>query len=87
MTGARHVLKLVDGSLGNVPVRFVPNADGTLGGFTVGVRESRLHSGRLQQQRRGPDLADSCGCEPPHSAAAVIADTVTLLSNQWQDAA
>ena len=25
------------------------------------------------------------GTEPAHSAAAVIADTVTLLSNQWQD--
>ena len=31
MTGARHVLKLVDGGLGNLPVR----PDNGLGGFTV----------------------------------------------------
>ena len=39
VTGARHVLKLVDGAGngagGNLPVRKVANADGTLGGFTV----------------------------------------------------
>ena len=39
VTGARHVLKLVDGAGnnagGNVPVRKVANTDGTLGGFTV----------------------------------------------------
>jgi hypothetical protein len=90
VTGARHVLKLVDGAGnstgGNVPVRNVANADGTLGGFTVASENPVYVQGDYNSYSGDPTWASTTATEPAHSAAAVIADTVTLLSNQWQDA-
>jgi len=87
VTGARHVLKLVDGSLGNVPVRNVANADGTLGGFTVASENPVYIQGDYNSAAppADPTWTSTTAAEPAHAAAAVIADTVTLLSNQWQD--
>ncbi len=87
VTGARHVLKLVDGSLGNVPVRKVANADGTLGGFTVASENPVYIQGDYNSAAppADPTWTSPTAAEPAHAAAAVIADTVTLLSNQWQD--
>jgi len=95
ISGARHVLKLVDGSLGNVPVR----PDNGLGGFTVGSENPVYILGNYNSNCT---VAGGAGCtpgngnydvtwnpppqpEPPHAAAAVIADAVTLLSNNWSD--
>lgn len=86
VTGARHALKLVDGSLGNVPVRLVANADGTLGGFTVASENPVYIHGNYNSSVADPTWLTPAAAEPQHSASAVIADTVTLLSNQWQDA-
>lgn len=86
VTGARHALKLVNGTLGNVPVRLVPNADGTRGGFTVASENPVYVQGDYNSSAADPTWLSSTAAEPAHSAAAVIADTVTLLSNQWQDA-
>jgi hypothetical protein len=88
VTGARHVLKLVDGSLGNVPTRLVANADGTLGGFTVASENPVYIQGDYNTAAppADPTWTSTTAAEPAHAAAAVIADTVTLLSNQWQDA-
>lgn len=85
VTGARHALKLVDGSLGNVPVRLLPNTDGTLGGFTVASENPVYIQGDYNSNAGDPSWPPTSTNEPAHAASAVIADTVTLLSNQWQD--
>ena len=84
VTGARHVLKLVDGSLGNLPVR----PDTGLGGFTVASENPVYIQGNYNSDNTDPFW----GNPPPavvadinHSAAAVIADAVTVLSNNWSD--
>ena len=95
VSGARHVLKLVDGSLGNVPVRL----DTGKGGFTVGSENPVYIFGNYNSNCTA---AGQPGCtpgngnfdatwnnaaaaEPVHSAAAVIADSVSALSNNWSD--
>jgi hypothetical protein len=84
VTGARHVLKLVDGGLGNLPVR----PDNGLGGFTVASENPVYIQGNYNSDGTDPFW----GNPPPavvadinHAAAAVIADSVTLLSNNWSD--
>jgi len=72
VTGARHGLKLINGSRGNLPVQ----PDGT-GGFTVAA-ENGVYI-------RGNYNANASGFGDPHAAAAVIADAVTALSNNWSD--
>ncbi len=72
VTGARHALKLVDGSLGKLPTR----PDGT-GGFTVASENPVYVLGNYN--------ANAAGFGGGNAAAAVIADTVTLLSNSWSD--
>jgi hypothetical protein len=80
VTGARHVLKLVDSSLGNLPTK----PDGT-GGFTVASENPVYIQGDYNSSSADPTWNNTSATEPAHAAAAVIADTVTLLSNQWQD--
>jgi hypothetical protein len=73
ITGARHVLKLVNGARGNVPTA----PDGT-GGFTVASENPVYIQGNYN--------ADSAwNLANPHAAASVIADAVTLLSNNWNE--
>ena len=83
VSGARHVLRLVDGSLGNVPLV----AGGTLaspGGFTV-ASENPVYI--LGDYNTSPtDTTWTTGVDVTgHAAAAVIADAVTFLSNNWSD--
>ena len=95
VSGARHVLKLVDGSLGHLPVRL----DNGAGGFTVGSENPVYILGNYNSNCTA---AGQPGCTPNngnydttwnnppgaetvHSAAAVIADSVTGLSNNWSD--
>jgi len=82
VSGARHVLKLVDGALGNVPLRTdtTPNS----GGFTVAAENPVYIQGDYNSNSTDPTWtggADAAG----HAAAAVIADAVTVLSNNWND--
>ena len=72
VTAARHVLKLVDGALGNVPTR----PDGT-GGFTVGSENPVYILGNYNALGNGWGTGNA--------AASVIADSLTFLSNAWTD--
>jgi Tfp pilus assembly protein PilX len=84
VSGARHVLRLVDGSLGNVPV----TPAGTItdpGGFTVASENPVYIWGDYNS-----NSADTVWNSPAvdvlgHSSAAVIADAVTFLSSNWSD--
>jgi Tfp pilus assembly protein PilX len=83
VSGARHVLRLVDGSLGNVPLITSGSAAGT-GGFTVASENPVYVLGDYNSNSTDPFWsggADASG----HSAAAVIGDAVTVLSDSWAD--
>ena len=89
--GARHVLRLVDGSLGNVPRR--TDAAATLdspGGFTVASENpvyiwGDYNTNAADAAGWAADTTAFAGDVTGHSAAAVIADAVTLLSVDWDD--
>jgi hypothetical protein len=84
VTGARRVLRLVDGALGNVPVR----PDNGLGGFTVAAENPVYVLGNYNSNAGDPFWANpGAAADINHAAAAVIADSVTLLSNAWSDIA
>ncbi len=83
ISGARHAVKLVDGSLGNVPVR----SDNGQGGFTVASENPVYIQGDYNSSAADPTWANPAAAEPPHAAAGVIADAVTMLSNNWSDLA
>jgi len=70
--GARHGLRLVDGALGNVPVR----PDNQQGGFTVATENPLYVLGNYN--------ANNAWTEPD-AAAGVLADSVKLLSTSWSD--
>jgi Tfp pilus assembly protein PilX len=80
VTGARHVLRLVDGGLNNLPTK----ADGT-GGFTVASENPVYVLGNYNSNAGDPFWGNPNAADIPHSAAAVISDAVTLLSNNWSD--
>ena len=79
VSGARHVLRLVDGSLGNLPVR----RDNASGGFSVGSENPAYILGDYNSNAGDPIWGG--GADLAHSQAAVIADAVTVLSNAWSD--
>jgi hypothetical protein len=84
VSGARHVLKLVDGSLGRLPVR----PDNSGGGFTVGSENPVYILGDYNTSAADPMWSNpTTGTEPAHAAASIIADAVTVLSNNWTDLA
>jgi hypothetical protein len=101
VSGARHVLKLVDGGMNtatlvsNLPV--MPTASGCsqsatnptgCGGFTV-VSENPVYvQGNYNTTANDPFWGTASAATPTqtaHSAASIIADSVTVLSNQWGD--
>ncbi len=73
VSGPRRGVRLVNGALGNLPVR----PDNGQGGFTLASEQPAYVLGNYN--------ATGGGFGDPHAAAAVIADTVTLLSNNWSD--
>jgi hypothetical protein len=75
VSGARHVVRLVNGSRGNLPRR----PDGK-GGFTLASENPVYVLGDYNAS-----AADNGFVDDRHAAAAVIADAVTLLSNSWTD--
>jgi Tfp pilus assembly protein PilX len=82
VSGARHVLKLVDGTLGNLPLR----PDNSKGGFTVGSENPVYIYGDYNTNAADliwntPPGADAVGM----AAAGIVADAVTVLSNAWID--
>ena len=74
VTGARHALKLVNGALNNLPTP----------GFTV-VAENPVYVQGDYNSNAGDTVWNLPPVDVPHSAAAVIADAVTLLSMNWTD--
>ena len=113
VTGARHGLKLVDGSLGNLPTMPPGNATNNCtqtalnpsgcGGFTVSSENPVYIQGNYNSNCPAAIVAVPNPCtpgnlnfdatwtnpanpEPIHAAASVIADAVSILSNNWQDA-
>jgi len=81
VSGARHVLKLVDGSLGNLPTQ----PAGT-GGFTVASENPVYVLGDYNTNAGDSFWGNTAELtDIPHSAASIIADAVTLLSNNWTD--
>ncbi|HEY6304568.1 MAG TPA: hypothetical protein VIX14_16040 [Terriglobales bacterium] len=84
VSGARHVLRLVDASLGNVPA--VPG--GTIadpGGFTVASENPVYVWGDYNTNSTDTAWNNPLVDEAGHSSSAVIADAVTFLSNDWVD--
>ena len=75
VSGARHVLKLVDGTLGNLPLR----PDNSKGGFTVGSENPVYIYGDYNSNPgdliwNTPAGADAAGM----AAAGIVADAVTV---------
>jgi len=83
VSGARHGLKLVDGSLGNVPVR----PDTGKGGFTIGSENPVYVFGNYNTNSTDTAWNTPSVDESGMSAAGIIADAVTMLSNNWSDIA
>ncbi len=96
VSGARHVLKLVDGSIGNLPttpVQVTVNNASFWGGFTVASENPVYIQGNYNSgpsdtaftKETGGALGPDTTSPPLHVPAAVIADTVTFLSTNWND--
>jgi hypothetical protein len=83
VSGARHVLRLVDGGYGNVPFRTdtVPPS----GGFTVVAENPVYIMGNYNSDATDPAWAGNPDDTSKHAAAGIIADAVTFLSNSWSD--
>lgn len=79
VSGARHVLKLVDGTLGNVPL-----SAGGGGGFTVAA-ENPVYVQGDYNSNPGDATWGGGSDQAGEAASSIIADSVTLLSNAWQD--
>jgi hypothetical protein len=83
VSGARHAIVIENGTLGNLPINF---AAGT-GGFTVASEEPAYILGNYNANDASPvppiGIYQPLG--DPHASSAVIADTVTLLSKNWNN--
>ena len=78
VSGARHVLRLVDGALGNLPT-----LGNNGGGFTVPSENPVYILGDYNSNAADPFWNNQNAPDISHAAAAVIADAVTLLSDGW----
>lgn len=84
VSGARHVLKLVGGGM-TAGVSYLPvRLDNGQGGFTVASENPVYVQGNYNSGPSDPMWGGGSNTTP-HAAAAIIADTVTLLSNNWND--
>jgi Tfp pilus assembly protein PilX len=86
VSGARHVLRLVDGTLGNIPLR--TDTAATLaapGGFTVASENPVYIWGDYNSSPTDTVWNSTPVDISGHSAASVIADAVTFLSDGWSD--
>jgi hypothetical protein len=83
VTGPRHVLRLVDGGMDNAGTSYLPHPPaGQYGdGFTVVSEEPVYVYGNYNTGASDPFWPSGGTPTTPHSAAAIIADAVTLLSN------
>ncbi|MGD0567201.1 MAG: PilX N-terminal domain-containing pilus assembly protein [Candidatus Sulfotelmatobacter sp.] len=91
VTAARHALRLVDGGMDNAGNSYLPPTNGNAGangvGFTVASEEPVYVYGNYNTGTSDPFWPSENVINTPHSAAAIIADAVTLLSNPPSGAA
>jgi Tfp pilus assembly protein PilX len=86
VTGARHVLKLVAAGGNAAGTSYLPvRPDNGQGGFTVAAENPVYVQGNYNTSAADPLWTGGTNATP-HAAAAIIADAVTLLSNNWTDA-
>jgi Tfp pilus assembly protein PilX len=86
VTGARHALKLVDGGMNAGGTSYLPvRWDNNQGGFTVASENPVYVNGNYNSSSADPFWTNNANNTTPHAAAAIIADAVTVLSNQWTD--
>jgi Tfp pilus assembly protein PilX len=86
VTGARHVLKLVAAGGNAAGKSYLPvRPDNGQGGFTVAAENPVYVQGNYNTSAADPLWTGGTNATP-HAAAAIIADAVTLLSNNWTDA-
>jgi competence protein ComGC len=85
VSGPRHALRLVDGGMDTAGNSFLPPTNGnpTVNGigFTVASEEPVYVLGNYNTGSSDPLWPNVTNFTTPHSAAAIIADAVTLLSN------
>jgi len=84
VTGPRHTLRLVDGGMSAGAVSYLPHpiAPATSGnGFTIGSEEPVYVYGDYNTGSADPYWPSGVTPNTPHSAASIIADSVTLISN------
>ncbi len=84
VTGPRHALRLVDGGMNAAGTSYLPHpiAPATSGnGFTVASEEPVYVWGDYNTGSSDPFWPSENVTTTPHSAASIIADAVTLLSN------
>jgi hypothetical protein len=83
VSGARHAILIENGTLGNLPINFPAGT----GGFTVASEEPAYILGNYNANDASPvppiGIYQPLG--DPHASSAVIADTVTLLSKNWNN--
>jgi hypothetical protein len=86
VTGARHALKLVAGGMNAAGVSYLPiRWDTNSGGFTVASENPVYVQGNYNSGPSDPFWNNNASNKTTHSAAAIIADAVTLLSSNWTD--
>jgi type IV pilus assembly PilX-like protein len=78
VSGARHVLRLVDGGMSAGGVTYLP-----LPGFSVASENPLYILGDYNSN--SADTVWTTGVDETQSAAGVMADAVTVLSNNWSD--
>lgn len=80
VSGARHVLRIVDATLGKVPTQ-----PGGTGGFTLASENPVYVLGDYNSNSTQESTWNAAETTPPtgESASSIIADAVTLLSNNW----
>ena len=84
VTGARHALRLVAGGM-NGGVSYLPvRPDNNQGGFTVASENPVYVLGNYNTGVSDPYWTGGTN-NTPHAAASIIADSVTVLSNNWKD--
>jgi hypothetical protein len=83
VSGARHAIVIENGTLGNLPINFPAGT----GGFTVASEEPAYILGNYNANDSSPVLIPGTPVSlgDPHASSAVIADTVTLLSKNWNN--
>lgn len=85
VSGARHALRLIDGGMDTSGNSFLPPTNGNTAvngtGFTVASEEPIYVEGNYNTGSADPFWPSENTLTTPHSAAAILADAVTLLSN------